>query len=115
MELILRVNYWAIFVSALVYWGIGWLWYSFIFHDVWLKAHMASERKEMEKSHRKQGELLEQLMIAVVAWAGFTAAVGVDEVILEGKHTNLFMLQTGYHLVGVIAAAVVQVLLHYSN
>jgi len=136
---LLKIQLVPVLVSSLAYFGLGYLWYNLVFHNAWFKA-LGVDRPETEENLRKQGQLethffsflftlvsctmlavligwveaqtiFEGFMVAFVGWAGFTAAVGTDEVIFEGKHIPLFMINSGYHFVGLIMAACIQIYL----
>ena len=133
------VNYLAVLVAAIVSIVIGSLWYSpILFGNIWIKLSKFT-KKDMNKARKKGmgkqylGQLIGSLILACVLahfvayvsastlsdaaqlgfwlWLGFIVPVQLGTVLWEGKPVKLYILNIAYHLVTLIAMAIVIVLM----
>lgn len=113
----------AILVSTLVYFAIGWLWYSpLMFAKAWMST-ISKEAKEMKFTpvNMLYG-LLASFVTAYIlssginfsgartlgegaisgffTWLGFVAAVLINSVLYEKKSFANYLINVGYYLVG---------------
>lgn len=126
------INYAAVFVSALVSMGLGFLWYSpVLFGKPWMKLMKYTE-KSMKAAQQKMGpmyglsfvaslvtayilsffinatavaSLLDGFQLAFMAWLGFEATVMLTDVIFGSKKWALFTINAGYQLVSLLIMA----------
>ncbi len=124
----LHLNVWPLLVSALFLWMLGAVWYS---PPLFAKPWMAALRITPNPADRKGlipgmiasfiGDLITALVMAhIIGWAhantigwgvfigflvwfGFIAAPSFPQGIYERRPTSLFLINTGYWLVGLIA------------
>ena len=123
----LHFNHWAILVSALIQWFLGALWYSpALFARPWMS--MVFVRKDSSKKNSMIlgmiasfiGSLVTSLMtahvviwsgassypagmlIGFILWLGFIAAPLAASYIYEGRPFNLFAINSGYWLAGLL-------------
>jgi hypothetical protein len=126
----MRINYPAVFVSALAYWALGALWYSPL---LFARPFVALMRwtPEQLSSVESQGAgaqivvaLLTSLVLAYVLahfvkftgaetvksgsltgfwlWLGFVATSNLETVLFESRPVGLYLINNGYHLVGLL-------------
>lgn len=126
----MTVPYVPLIVGAVVSFILGMLWYSpFLFGRIWAQAHGFSEQK-MQEMHSSlyAAHILGFLTYIVTAyviwylfslmnidtihtaifvgfllWLGFPAAQGFMSTQYSGKPMNVFLIDTGYHLVYILA------------
>lgn len=122
-EVIANINFWAVIVSAICAFFIGWLWYGVLFGNLWMKLNGFTEEG------LKEGGMPMPLMmgvnyiavvlaafaiamfIGVEANAGFGIFAGVtiaifwigtnrlNDVLYERKPWGLYFINVGYNLV----------------
>jgi len=126
----MKINYPAVFVSALAYWILGAVWYSpllfersFIALKGWTPAELEAVRAA---SHA--GEIGAALAVSLVTayvlahfvrlagaetartgvlagfwlWLGFVLTTNLSTVLFEGRPLGLYLINNGYHLVGLL-------------
>ena len=124
----MRINYPAVVASAVTYWVLGALWYSpllfarpFIALKGWTPEELAAVQAA---SHSKEiaAALAGSLLLAYVLahfvkftgaetaragartgfwlWLGFVLTTGLETVLFEGRPFGLYLINNGYHLVG---------------
>ena len=126
----MRINYPAVFASAAGYWVLGALWYSpllFARPFVALKGY-TPEQLAAAQAQGHAGEIglafLSSLVLAYVLahfvkftgaetagtgmqtgfwlWLGFVVTTNLETVIFEGRPLGLYLINNGYHLVGLL-------------
>jgi hypothetical protein len=131
--MMLPINFAASTVAALAYWGIGMLWYSpLMFGAQYQKLSGISAKKaDMKKSMARMvvvslaasfiaavvlgllmdmtvsTTMIEALMLAIWVWLGFVATILVNGVLYEQKPWSLYIIHTGYQLMGFLAMGAV--------
>ena len=131
----MRINYPAVFVSALAYWALGALWYSpllFARPFIALKGYSPEQLAAMQaQSHAGEigAAFVTSLLLAYVLahfvkfigaetaaagaltgfwlWLGFVLTTNLETVIFEGRPVGLFLINSGYHLVGMLGMGAV--------
>jgi len=130
-----EVNYTAMFVSALVYFAGGALWYSgALFGKVWMelvgltREKLETERKENWKPFLTSiisallisyaiGRLIDYTSVRTVtgalhlafwSWLCFVMTTSLTNSIFAGRPIKLVLIDGGYHLYGFLVAAVIQ-------
>ena len=132
------ISWLGVVVGAVVYYVIGALWYSVIFGKRWMKL-MDIKKKNLKKAMEKGvvksyvyslvakviavyvlalfvglagvNGFVGGLYIGVLAWIGFFITNSLDSILWEEKPVELFMVNMGYHLVGLaLAGGIVAVL-----
>ena len=128
------VNFLAVLVAAVAYMVIGALWYSsLMFGNYWIKLMGLTDKKtqEMKKAANKAyafstisalvmsyvlavfiriadiSMLTEGLYLGFIVWLGFVATITLQSVVFEGKSKELFVLNNGYNLVGILVMAAI--------
>ncbi len=128
------VNFLAVFVAAVAYMVIGALWYSsLMFGNYWIKLMGFTDKKteEMKKAANKAyafstisalvmsyvlavfirladiSMLTEGLYLGFIVWLGFVATITLQSVVFEGRSKELFILNNGYNLVGILVMAAI--------
>lgn len=132
------INYFAVLISAVVYFLIGSIWFSVLFGKLWQK-EMKFSKEDVEKAKKKNmttayiinfiATVVSVYVLAVFAgllgvnsigsgaylgflvWVGFFAATAIGTILWEGKSLELYLINMGYHLVSlVIAGAILAVM-----
>jgi len=120
------VNYFAVFVSAIVGMGIGALWYSpALFGDAWMKlsgkskADMKKAKKVMVRSYLSgfagmlvtsfvlagflnslgASRAVEGAFVAFWLWLGLVATVMLGTILWENKPVKLYLINAVHYLV----------------
>jgi hypothetical protein len=120
------LNHWAVLVSALILWVLGATWYSpALFVKPWMKALGVTpdgEKKGLAAGMISSfiGDLILSLVlwhfvtwadattygrgafIGFLCWLGFIAAPAFPQGIYERRPFSLFLINTGYWLVGLL-------------
>lgn len=130
------INYWAVFVAAIVHMFVGFMWYGPVFGKVWMGLMgFTKESMESMKLTPQQamglGFIAALVMAYVLAyfsqlsgivgvegawklsfwiWLGFMAPVAASAFIWEGKKFDLFVLNAAEQLVSLFLMALVFVL-----
>ncbi len=135
MSFLSQVNYLGVVVAALVFFLIGALWFSVLFGHMWahaLKAHSKIVIKEPSKKEfatklvltfvanfvacfamdclvmvTGSASLLSGLILGIIVAVGFIATTLVSACIWEGRPVKLFLIEVGYPMLGIIAAALI--------
>lgn len=129
-----ELNYTAIVAATVVYFAIGYFWYGPIFGSMWLKLNGFTKKAMADKKKKGMsgliatnfvavlltsyvlgnvlafaatGTLAESLQVVAWLWLGFSAALMLPGYLYTGKSVQLFVLDVGYHLVGLLAAGAV--------
>lgn len=123
------LNWLAVIVAAIVYFVVGFVWYGPLFGKQWA-AGMGMDTSDMKPEPMKLGlvalmglfvsialaallnatataDLASALVRTFLAWAGFVAATSASEQIMDTRPWNLWGINKGYHLVAMLAAALV--------
>lgn len=123
------VNLLALLAATVANMGLGFLWYSpFMFAKPWMKL-MGYTSESMKEAQKEMGtlyllallgtlvmsfvlaqilnwlsvaDLTTSLWVSFMIWAGFIAPVQFTDVLFGKKQLNLFMINTGYQLVGML-------------
>ena len=126
----MRINYAAVAVSALAYWLLGGLWYSpllfarpFVALMRYTPEQVAAIQAAGEGRQLFVALLLSLLLAYVLAhfvrftgaetartgmlagfwlWLGFVATTNLETVLFEGRPLGLYLINNGYHLVGLL-------------
>lgn len=123
MEVVQPINYFAVFLCAIIGIGLGALWYSpMLLGKIWVDSIDKSE-EELEKDFKSVksysisfAALLvmayivarfmsymgastpeEGIRIAFMGWVGFTATTMTINMLFEGKNFKQFLIDSGYH------------------
>ncbi len=137
--IISQVNMLAVVVAAVVSMVLGFLWYSpYLFGKQWMKLSGLNS-KELDKAKKGMSKLygvsfvstiilafilstvlswsgastlIEAVTVGFLVWVGFVATVQLTDVLFsKEKNTNLYLINTGYQLVGlVLMSAVINLL-----
>ena len=125
MEAAILVNWWAVIVAAVVKFLIGWGWYAPpVFGKQWAEL---SGRKMDDMSglapaivvqligdlvmayilarfvgHYGAVKLIDGAIVGFMAWLGFVATIMLSSVFYEKKPFQLFVINSGYQLVGIV-------------
>ncbi len=135
------VNYFAVLLCAIASMVIGFLWYGPLFGKQWMKLvgmtaqHMAKAKKDMPQTYTimfisslvmayvlfhfiwyaapGNYTLLISVKTAIWAWLGFVATVSLTKFLFspERKSVKLLFIETGFHLVTLIAMGIIFYLL----
>ena len=126
----MKINYPAVFVSALAYWALGALWYSPLLFEqpfIALKG-WTPEQVEAIRAASHAGEIGAALAVSLVTayvlahfvrftgaetgrtgalagfwlWLGFVVTTNLSTVLFEGRPIGLYLINNGYHLVGLL-------------
>jgi hypothetical protein len=126
----MRINYPAVVASAIAYWVLGALWYSpllFARPFIALKGYSPEQLAALQaQSHAGEIGLafVTSLLLAYVLahfvkftgaetaasgaltgfwlWLGFVVTTNLETVIFEGRPLGLYLINNGYHLVGML-------------
>ena len=127
MDIAISINYWAVFVAALIPMALGFGWYSALFGKRWMALMEMTEEEIREKSKGKEavmygGSFVASLVTAYVlahivevftagegglmpgieagfwCWLGFVAAISLQSVTFEFRKIGLWVLNVGYNL-----------------
>jgi hypothetical protein len=126
----MRINYPAVFVSALAYWMLGAVWYSSLLFErpfIALKG-FTPEQLEAIRASSHAGEIGAALAVSLLTayvlahfvkftgaetgasgalagfwlWLGFVVTTNLSTVLFEGRPVGLYLINNGYHLVGLL-------------
>ena len=126
----MKINYPAVFVSALAYWILGAVWYSPLLFErpfIALKS-WTPEQVEAVRAASHAGEIGTALVVSVVTayvlahivrlagaetatsgmlagfwlWLGFVVTTNLSTVLFEGRPLGLYLINNGYHLTGLL-------------
>jgi len=126
----MKINYPAVFVSALAYWILGAVWYSPLLFErsfVALKG-WTPEELEAVRAASHAGEIGAALAVSLLTayvlahfvrlagaetartgvlagfwlWLGFVVTTNLSTVLFEGRPLGLYLINNGYHLVGLL-------------
>jgi|SRR5581483_2997729 len=119
----------GVVLAALANWFFGALWYSpVLFGNKWIQLGKISVDQNKMKSAMINGLIVALVMASVMAcfmfrfqittissaalfafeaWLGFVATVTSYQVIYENKPAELYVLNNGYNLIGMILTALV--------
>jgi hypothetical protein len=124
------MNILAVIISTVIYFVLGALWYSTILFGNKFMDYLGKTADELEAKPTDfigaaiaaiatnlvlalildligTFDVLLGVLVALLAWGGFSATAGLYNVIFEGKKFGLYLIDTGYHLVGLIIAGVI--------
>lgn len=133
MEVFERINYLAVLVSALVFFGLGWLWFShYLFGRSYQQACCIKEEDTKDcccggttlfwgflvsllfvlalayfLKHTNAVTLGEGACVAFWAWLGFVATTLAGGVLWEKKSCSWWAITGGYYLVGLLLSSVI--------
>jgi hypothetical protein len=127
----IRINYLAVFVAAILYWLLGALWYSpLLFSDRFIAlmrwtpqdiaaiqaagtgkliaiAFLSSLVLAYVLAHflrfTRAENALDGLQTAFWLWLGFVITSTLETVLFENRPVGLYLISNGYHLVGFLA------------
>ena len=102
----MRINYAAVAVSALAYWLLGGLWYSPLLFARPFVALLISLLLAYVLAHFVRFTGAETARTGLLAgfwlWLGFVATTNLETVLFEGRPLGLYLINNGYHLVGLL-------------
>lgn len=128
------VNYLGVLVAAIAAFVIGFLWHGPLFGKVWIKLSGMTEQQLAAAKAKSMAmpmfmALVQQLVTAFVlalfisamgvsdvvdavlltfwVWLGFFAATQLNGVLWENKSVNLYLFGIVYHLVALVAMALI--------
>lgn len=130
-----EVNWFAIVASAVLYMVIGFIWYGPLFEKPWLKL-IGKTKKDIEREMKEGSpakifgssflsalvmtyvtnvlvvllnvtDVVSAIGFGVMLWLGYVAASYATLVVYEGKQFKLYLINVGYYLVSIVAAAVI--------
>lgn len=129
------INYISVFIAAVAYIIIGSLWYSSVlFGKAWIKLVGFSEKEVQSAKQQGMGKTMvgffvsalitayvlslfiaisgttkldEAIKIGFWTWLGFIAAIRFSDVIFAKKPLNLYYIDAGYNLVGIIVMSII--------
>lgn len=123
------MNLWAVLLAAVVYFLLGALWYSLFFGKMWQRLiEMPPEERNKPAPAMIFTFLVRLLSVYVLAhflhytqattwlggmetafwiWLGFIVVTAADEIFFANKSIRLFLINTGYHLVGLLLAGII--------
>ena len=120
----MRINYVAVIVAAILYWLLGALWFGVVFGNQWmaLEGFKPETLKTMNTTIPYVVSMLLNLVIAfilalvcatqkadslvkgaqtgILLGVGFVATTTLTTYLYEGRPMNLFLINTGYPVVG---------------
>jgi hypothetical protein len=127
----MRINYAAVFVSAIVYWVLGGIWYSpILFGNKFIQimrwspeqiARIQAEGAGAQLALAFVGSLVAAYVLAHLVrytsaesatdgaktglwlWLGFIVTSNLNTVFFEFRPLGLYLINIGYHLVGFVA------------
>ncbi|QQG50204.1 MAG: DUF1761 domain-containing protein [Candidatus Berkelbacteria bacterium] len=128
----ISVNYWAVFVAAIAYMVVGYIWYSLpVFGRMWIAA-IGKTEQEIKEGYKPVTMLwtyilaaigayvlahfirlvgtttmTEALQTAAWAWVGFIAVTMATNAFYEGRSARLFWINALYQLVSILIAAAI--------
>ncbi len=133
--LFVDINYWAVFVAAIVSIVIGGLWYSpVLFGKLWIQLSGITKQRTTEATQKSMTKayvlqfIASLIMACTLAhvfvligvatfssaleimfylWIGFIATVMVGKVLWEGKSWSLYLLDAAHYLVILFAMSLV--------
>ena len=119
----------GVVVAGLANWFLGALWYSaMLFGKKWLELGKVQINPNNMKSAMMHGLIIALVMSAVMAylmnhfqitsiassicfafalWLGFVATITAYSVIYENKSRELYLLNNGYNLLGMVLTAII--------
>lgn len=134
VALLSQINFMAVIISAIIFFVIGSIWFSFIFRDMWVRelAHHNVIIKE-PSAHTimmnmiltfvqniivsfaiaylvvmtNSTTMISGLYLGLIAGCGFSAAAIGGVFIWEGRSLRLFFIDAGYQVLGVVTAAII--------
>lgn len=123
------MNILGIILSVVANVVIGYFWYSeAVFGKPWMKL-MGLTKEDMAKAKKEMGPkyglmligavvmafvlsvlinmlgakgITEGAKVGFVAWVGFVATIGLNSVAFENRSVNLYFINVGYYLVGLV-------------
>jgi Protein of unknown function (DUF1761) len=125
----MKTNYLAVIVAAVVYWLLGAVWFGMIFGNQWMKLeHISEEQVASMKgaavavpyvvsfvfglviafvlaqlcAWRNASTAARGASLGVLLWLGIVAPVTYTTNMYEMRPTNLFLINEGYVLVGLL-------------
>ncbi|TFG26021.1 MAG: DUF1761 domain-containing protein [Promethearchaeota archaeon] len=124
------INIWAILVITVIYFILGGLWFTpFLFGKAWAKAlNFNLDERNPKPKHFISAlianfittlflallleligfyDLLIALIVAVIIGIGFVLPIGLIDVIFEEKNFKAYLIDAGYHIVGIIIAGLI--------
>ncbi len=131
---VLTVNHWAILVSAVIYFILGAVWYSPIMFGTFWQELTDLEPTDKRGMSRKYLITFAALLVAVFvlahfmeyatyftgvggilggiqtgfwSWLGFSGALYLVHIQFENQPWNLFLINSGYHLAGLMLSGII--------
>jgi len=136
--MILDINVWAVLVAAVANIAIGFAWYHpSVFGGVWMTLIRVTPEM-MEQGQKRMASsmaiafvasilialafaylfsalflsgIAQAVLLAFVVWLGFFVPTLVDSVLWEQRPWRLFLINTSYRIVGLIAIAIITALI----
>jgi hypothetical protein len=133
-DIVRRINYWAVLVAAIVYYILGGLWYSLLFQNkfVVLMHYTPEQLAAMQAKGDVAGLVIVGLTslllaaalaivmrwsrvetiggglaVAILLWIGFVGTSTLETVLFENREPGLYLINNGYHLVGMCLMAII--------
>ena len=127
----ISINYWAVLVAGLLYYFLGALWYSpLLFAKPWMRLNGFTEEDFKDKNAFRynvaffnsllmsfvlahmvlffgDSTIMVAVETAVWLWIGFVATFTLTNYMFSNRPIKLFMIDSGYNLVGLLMMAVI--------
>ncbi len=128
------VNHMAVFISAIISTGVGFVWYSpRMFAKPWMK-YSKIDAKKLKRSQKHMGRTYgisfiatlimayalalcinavlvttigEGLLLGSVLWLGFVATTMVTGVLFQDVPWKLFLINSGYQLASILVMSII--------
>ncbi|MFW9879266.1 MAG: DUF1761 domain-containing protein [Candidatus Thorarchaeota archaeon] len=128
--MVLDINWVAVIVVALIYFGIHFVWYfPFAFGNMWLKL-VGKESEPKSKIIRdtiimiptsfvtvlfikimmeltSMNDPVLSLLLTLLLWVGFVATIAINQNNFNDRGIKLFLLEYGFYLIGFIIAGLI--------
>jgi len=123
--MVFDTDIWKVVLAAVVYFVVGWVWYSpVLFAKPWMKA-IGKKQAEMSMAPSAMATTFVTILVLVLAEAyilsstnitgflggaylgaalaiGFVATTALINSVFQSRNRNLFLIDQGYHFVGIV-------------
>ncbi len=128
--MVFDTDIWKVVLAAVVYFAVGWLWYSpVLFAKPWMRA-LGKHPTEVSMEVSSMVTTFVAILVLVLAEAyvlslavvvgslngaylgailalGFVTMTALINSVFQGHNRNLFLIDQGYHVVGIILAGAI--------